>query len=502
MVPAVARRTLTSRASADVVVVGAGVVGVACAHYLSRRGARVLLLDYRPPLSHTSSLSTECYRNYWAGNGPMTAFMDRSIDLLEARAAECGNAFSMNRRGYCFLTRTQEGAERHAAAAAAATRTGIGGGAIHTDGQHGVAYRGAALPYDASVDGLTVFQGADAIRSFFSRGGLPDFVSPEVTSLLHCGRCGWMNAQQMGSALLEGARAYGTSTLIPATLTAVTTDADGSDGGGGRVTGVVVSTPDEAARHIACGAVVNAAGPYARHVGELLTSAAAPPLPLENEVHAKVMLRDDQGAVPPEAPMMIYEDDVTLPWSDEEADALRGMGGFEASLTRPLAAGAHFRPYPGATSTLLLLWEALHADMQVAEPPPAEPELRGSLFAELLLRGLSPMVPALGSAYLSEDGSMRANVSIDGGYYTRTPDNLPLVGAMAGAPRGAYVCAGLSGYGVMGANAAGELLAGLMSGEAPPAAFEYDETFDPERWSRPEYVRKVAAGQSGRGLQI
>ena len=61
----------------------------------------------------------------------MTAFMNHSIDLLEARAAECDNAFSMNRRGYCFLTRTADGATRHAAAAAAAARTGIGGGAVH-----------------------------------------------------------------------------------------------------------------------------------------------------------------------------------------------------------------------------------------------------------------------------------------------------------------------------------------------------------------------------------
>ena len=86
--------------SADVVVVGAGIVGVACAHYLSRgHGARVLLLDSRPPLTYTSSLSTECYRNFWPGSQTMSAMMDRSIDLLEERARECDNAFGMNRRG-------------------------------------------------------------------------------------------------------------------------------------------------------------------------------------------------------------------------------------------------------------------------------------------------------------------------------------------------------------------------------------------------------------------
>ena len=496
------RRLTSSSHTPDVVVVGAGVVGVAAAHYLSRRGARVTIVDERPPLSYTSSLSTECYRNYWSDNAPMTAFMNRSIDLLEARAAECDNAFSMNRRGYCFLTRSAEGAARHAAAAAAAARTGIGGGAVHTDGGHGVAYRGAALPYDAAVDGLSVFQGAEAIGAFFGGGGLPPFVSPDVVSLLHAGRCGWMSAQQMGTQLLDVARAHGVRTIVPATLSAITTAGDGA----GRVTGAVVRTADDAALHLPCAAVVNAAGPFASRVNAILaapsgTLASHLP-PLENEVHAKAMLRDEHQAVPSEAPMMIFEDEVTISWEEEEREALLGMGGFEASLARPLAGGAHFRPYPGATNTLLMLWEALHVDVTVAEPPEPEPELRGALFAELLLRGLSPMVPALGTRYLGDDGSMRANVTVDGGYYTKTPDNLPLIGALPHAPRGAYVCAGLSGYGVMGANAAGELLAGLLNGDAPPAAYEFGDTFSPARWSDDDYVRRVAAGQAGKGLQI
>ena len=69
------------------------------------------------------------------------------------------------------------------------------------------------------------------------------------------------------------------------------------------------------------------------------------------------------------------------------------------------------------------------------------------------VRGLSRMVPKLGESYLKADGSMQASVAIDGGFYTQMPDNLPLIGEVPHAPRGAYVCAGLSGYGIMGANA-------------------------------------------------
>ena len=85
---------------------------------------------------------------------------------------------------------------------------------------------------------------------------------------------------------------------------------------------------------------------------------------------------------------------------------------------------------------------------------------------------------------------------------TKTPDNLPLIGALPGAPRGTYVCAGLSGYGVMAANAAGELLADVLEGQAPPAAYEYAQTFGPERWRDEAYVRRVAEGHAEGGLQI
>ena len=81
-VAAARSRPLSSAAAdVDVVVCGAGVVGVACAHYLAVRGARVTLIDERPALSYTSALSTECYRNWWGADPTMTAFMDRSIDL-------------------------------------------------------------------------------------------------------------------------------------------------------------------------------------------------------------------------------------------------------------------------------------------------------------------------------------------------------------------------------------------------------------------------------------
>lgn len=49
------------------------------------------------------------------------------------------------------------------------------------------------------------------------------------------------------------------------------------------------------------------------------------------QVHAKAVLKDVEGAVPDEAPMMIWDDEIDLGWSSDEKEALREMGGFEAS---------------------------------------------------------------------------------------------------------------------------------------------------------------------------
>jgi len=91
-----------SAPTAEVVICGAGIAGIAAAYHLAvRRGVTgVVLVDEGPPLSLTSDKSTECYRNWWPGPGDdMVALMNRSIDLLEELAHESDNRFLLNRRG-------------------------------------------------------------------------------------------------------------------------------------------------------------------------------------------------------------------------------------------------------------------------------------------------------------------------------------------------------------------------------------------------------------------
>ena len=75
--------------TADIVICGAGISGIAAAYQLAvTHGVhQVVLVDERPPLTLTSDKSTECYRNWWPGPGDaMVRFMNRSIDLLETLA--------------------------------------------------------------------------------------------------------------------------------------------------------------------------------------------------------------------------------------------------------------------------------------------------------------------------------------------------------------------------------------------------------------------------------
>src|SRR3954447_10264923 len=91
----------------NIVICGAGIAGVAAAYALTVDHGLddVVMVEPGIPLSLTSDKSTEAYRNWWPGpDRAMTAFMDRSIDLIEEIARATDNRINLNRRGYLFAT--------------------------------------------------------------------------------------------------------------------------------------------------------------------------------------------------------------------------------------------------------------------------------------------------------------------------------------------------------------------------------------------------------------
>ena len=82
---------------------------------------------------------------------------------------------------------------------------------------------------------------------------------------------------------------------------------------------------------------------------------------------------------------------------------------------------------------------------------------------------------------------------LDGGYYTKTLENRPLVGPLP--VEGAYVIGAVSGYGIMSAPATGELLARHVVGDVLP---EYASSLAPSRYKDPEYMKQLETmGNSG-----
>jgi sarcosine oxidase, subunit beta len=446
---------------ADVVICGGGIAGVAAAYHLTvRQGMKdVVVVDERPLLTLTSDKSTEAYRNWWPGPGDaMIGLMNRSIDLLEELAGASDNFFHLNRRGYVYLTAVPETAQQMAHSAQQIAAMGAGELRSHHAGN--VAYQ-PAHPHDYrnQPTGADLLWGSDLIRQHFP------FVADDVVAALHVRRAGWLSAQQLGMYLWQEAKAHG-ARLVNGRLTHVHLT-------GGRVGGVQVESQGQTV-HLSTRHFVNAAGPYVTAVSRMMGVQ----LPIHLQVHAKIALEDPLGVIPRTAPLMIWHDAVRLPWAEEEAADLA-----ESDETRWLLnefpPGAHFRPEGGRGSeTLLLLWPYHVAEHnQPRWPLTFDPD-----YPEVALRGLARLAPGLARYF-----ERRGKPIVDGGYYTRTPENRPLIGPLPVS--GAYVLGALSGYGVMAALAAGELLAAhVCGGSLPP----YAPAFSLSRYDDPIYQALLA----------
>ncbi|HLM13939.1 MAG TPA: FAD-dependent oxidoreductase, partial [Reyranella sp.] len=242
------------RTQVDIAVVGAGIVGIACAYYLalSERRPKVALIDPLAPMSLTSAASGENYRNWWP-HPVMTAFTDYSIDLMETVARESDNRLHMTRRGYALATRQADPElllrqlhEGYGPQGAAKIR-------VHKAGSPSTYRPAESADWRTAPDGVDVLQDRRLIGRCF-----PSF-DREVATVLHIRRAGDISGQQLGSHMLKGIRARG----------------------GGVIQGRVIAIEqaaaldltvkgEEASSAVRADVVVNAAGPSVGEVAALL----------------------------------------------------------------------------------------------------------------------------------------------------------------------------------------------------------------------------------------
>jgi glycine/D-amino acid oxidase-like deaminating enzyme len=440
--------------TAEVVICGAGIAGVSAAYALAvEKGVKdILLVDEGAPLSLTSDHSTECYRNWWPGPGDaMVKLMNRSIDRMEALAKESGNTFRLNRRGYLYCTADPERATEMQKSGEQISALGAGPLRVHSGKLNDPAYQPAhPEEYQDQPEGADLLLDPALILRHFP------YLTQEVVAALHVRRAGWFSAQQLGMLLLEGAKSRGVR-FLSARVT-------GIQQAKGRLTGVCLADGER----INTSVFINAAGPHLKTVGRMLGVE----LPVFNELHFKLAMRDTHAILDRNAPLVIWSDPQQLDWSAEEQEFLQEEPEAE-SLLGELPAGIHTRPDGGADSPIVLvLWEYHTRHVEPAWPIPDDP-----FYPEVVMRGLTRMIPGM-STYLQKAGKPR----LDGGYYTKTPENRPLISRLP--VEGTFVIGALSGFGLMASCAAGELLANYVTGGDLPS---YAAMLSLERYDDPAY---------------
>ena len=446
----------------DIAVVGAGIVGIACAYYLMlhRRGLRVAIIDPEPPMSVTSAVSGENYRNWWP-HPVMTSFTDYSIDLLETIAGQQDNRIHMTRRGYALATRLanpekilQELHKGYGADGARRIR-------VH-EGLSAPTYQPAASPsWKDAPDGVDVIQNRDLIRHHF-----PSF-DPEIATILHIRRAGDISGQQLGSLMLEYIRAEGGS-VIPARVVEIKKASDFALTLEGRESTDVLRTD----------IVVNAAGPFVADIAAMLGES----LPVSNVFHQKIAFSDAEGAIDRRMPFSIDLDGQNIDWTEQERAILR-EDPTTAWLAEPMPGGIHCRPDGGDHGKWIKLGWAYNRKPSVPKADlPSDPN-----FPDIVLRAASRLNPSLKTYY----GRLPRQISHYGGYYTMTEENWPLIGPTQ--TDGVFIAGALSGFGTMAACGTGALCAAWVHGTSLP---EFAPRLSLSRYDDETFMRQLVGNSS------
>jgi len=420
------------RRQTDVLVIGAGIIGIACAYYLKKAAPSlaVALVDRGAPLGFTSAQSGENYRNWWP-HPVMKRFTDRSTDLMQEIAGETDNRISLTRRGYVLATRSAD-----LDAILADLKAGYGDDAsairVHDTAQAPDYANPLEDDWRRVPGGVDVLADPRLIRATFP------WLTGDIRTVLHIRRAGHVDGQQLGAAMLERFR----------------------ESGGTRHTGMVRSIDRgegfrvglEGGGEIRCDRLVDAAGPFLGEIAAMLGID----LPVTNVLQQKVAFEDTAGAIDRRMPFTIDLDPLTIDWDADERAALLSDPS-TAAYAGEMRGAIHCRPDGGETGRWIKLGWAINDS---PSRPTFEPELN-PYFPELVLRAAARAQPALRAYY----GHLPRAMSHYGGFYTMTEENWPLVGPMS--VEGAFVAGAFSGFGTMAACAAGELCAAWVLGEAP-----------------------------------
>ncbi len=364
--------------TADVVVIGGGIVGVANAFWLSRAGLDTVLVEMRDGLSTlTTPESIESFRAQFT-EPAMSELAQESIKVFENFADVIGIPgydIDLHHQGYLFVTDDPEMVDEVEASVEKHHELGV------TDSEY-----------------LT----GDEARERFP------FLSDTIVAGTFRQKDGWFSTHEATQGFAKGCDAQ---FLLRTKATDILQDEQG-------VCGVETSRGTIATR-----TVVNAAGPFAGQVGQMVGLD----LPLEPVRRQKVFL-SEQPKVPQDVP-----------------------------LTIDIVRDAYWRPETGGA---YIAW--VDPEEPVAEEPSEDPPT-DPYFAAIVLEKLINITPFWEEVAMS---LKKADVHPSAGYYVYTPDDQPLIGPTPDVP-GFYLNCGYWA-GVMLSPAAGKRVTDLVTGAMEP----------------------------------
>jgi sarcosine oxidase subunit beta len=241
--------------TAEAVVIGGGIVGVATAFWLSRAGLDTVLVEMRDGLSTlTTPNSVECFRAQFT-EPPMADLAKASIEIFENFAEVIGIPgydISLHHQGYLFVTDDPHMVDDLKGAVETHHRLGV------TDSE---------------------FLTGDQVRTRFP------YISSSAVAATFRQEDGWLSSHEATQGFAKGSSAR---FLLRTEATGIPRDAQG-------VSGVETNRGTIATR-----TVVNAAGPFAGLVGRMVDLD----LPLEPVRRQKAFIAP-KPQIPQDAPMTI-----------------------------------------------------------------------------------------------------------------------------------------------------------------------------------------------------
>ena len=356
------------KATADVVIIGGGCMGASAAYHLTRNGIKNVVLVEREPMLGMGSTGRNAggVRHQFSNEANVKLSIE-SIKMLERFREEVGYEIDFHQDGYLFLLSNPADLDAFRRNVEMQRRLGV-----HVD---------LLSPEEGSklAPGLDVTGTIGA--TFCARDGIAD-----------------PNGVTMGFA--KAARGAGAEINRDIEVTGIRTVS-------GSVTAVettkgTISTP----------LVVNAAGPFARDIGNL-AGIDVPVLPYRRHIFITEPIKP--GTVPGSR-IMVIDFDTTFYFHREGPGILFGMSD----------------PQEPSSYNTTVSWE----------------------FLESVTRVAVKRLPALADAAVAHAWA---------GLYEMTPDGMPIIGS---APQldGFFMIAGFSGHGFQHSPAAGRILADIIAG--------------------------------------